>query len=198
MEQALNDVDRIVFDAENAGGPDKYDEDEFRIMDDGAAGWAMRKIKQAQENHKAFKFECDKRKARLEEALAEIEAREKQSESDMIHRTQYFTDALQRYFETLPSERVKATKTQRQYMLPEGKLVRKTQEPEYKRDDARLVAWFKKIGKDDLIKVIESPKWIDAKPFMKFVGGFAYDKETGEEVPGVTVVDKPDVFEIKF
>lgn len=191
----MEQLDQILADVEEIDAPD---DDKFVIDNDGAAGWAIRKIKQAQDNHAAFAAECAKRRDRLTEAINQIDARLKQSENEMQSSQYYLQSLLEQYFDTLPDNRIKKTKTQRQYLLPEGKLVRKSQAPQYLHDDEKLLGWLKENNETDLIKVEERPRWADVKARLVTKDNKAYYADTGEEVPGVSIVERPDVFEIKI
>ena len=148
----------------------------FVIDSDAKASWALDKIKEARadcdrwvkwyaEQSKAIKEQTDFNTATLERMLAE-------------------------YFAGVPH---KKTKTQESYALPGGKLVMKTQNPEYKRDDATVIAWAKANGFEQYVKTKEVLDWAGLKAVTEAFNGQLVT-EDGEIVPGVEVVERPEKF----
>ena len=97
---------------------------------------------------------------------------------------------LSDYFATVPH---KVTKTQESYSMPEGKLVMKKQNPEYKRDDAKVIAWLKANKPGQFVKVKEELDWAGFKATVGVFEGCVVD-ENGEIVPGIEVVDREEKF----
>lgn len=104
----------------------------------------------------------------------------------------YFMGLLESYFATVPH---KTTKTQESYTLPGGKLIRKAQAPAYIRNDAQLLPWAKENA---LHKVTEVPDWASIKKRVTVNGTTAVDTETGEIIPGITVEQRPPVFQVSL
>ena len=88
------------------------------------------------------------------------------------------------------------TKSQETYPLPHGKLVWKDQQPEFERDDEKLLSWLKANKRQDMVALKETVKWGDLKKTLTFQGDEAFDTETGEKVPGITVVNRDRVFTV--
>ena len=153
----------------------------FRVTDDKAAEWCIRKIREAQNE-----------KQRWRDYYAEQQRKIDQEADNSIG---YFEALLADYFETVPHKR---TKTQESYQLPGGKLVRKQQAPEYQRDDATLLPWMK-TNAPELIKVTESADWAALKKQLVIApDGETVATEDGEIVPGVKAVHRPDVFRVEM
>ena len=75
--------------------------------------------------------------------------------------------------------------------LAEAQIARKM-----KQDDTVLVQFLKASGNLEFIKTEEKPKWGDYKKRLEIVGGSVVDKETGEIVEGVPLIEKPDTFAV--
>lgn len=150
----------------------------FTIDNDAKAEWALRKI---------AKIEKDAQKWETFYA-AQTDKVWQQAEADKA----YFMGLLESYFATVPH---KTTKTQESYTLPGGKLIRKAQQPAYTRDDAQLLPWAKENA---LYKVVESPDWVNIKKRVTVNGTTAVDTETGEIIPGITVEQRPPVFQVSL
>lgn len=154
----------------------------FLIENDSKADWALRKIAEAQADTAKwadyYAGQAAKIKAQNDQTVA------------------YFTSALEQYFDMVPH---RTTKTQESYGLPSGKLVRKAQQPAYERDAEALLKWAK-ASLPEAVKVKEEASWTDIKNRIGKVmpDGSAVDKETGEIIDGVTVIERDPVFKVEI
>lgn len=151
----------------------------FVIDTDAKAGWALQKIKEARADRDAWvKWYEDKIK-------------------EITEQTDFNTMNLERmlaeYFATVPH---KKTKTQESYSLPGGKLVLKTQNPEYKRDDKTVIDWLKANKMTDYVKVKEELAWADLKGATAAFEGHIVT-EDGEIVPGIEVIERDAKFVVE-
>ena len=99
-----------------------YEDEGFHIEDDRGAEYALKRIRETQE-------EVDKFKAYYDASIKKM-----QSRADGIRN--YYESHLRKYFENVPH---KATKTQESYELPSAKLVLKAQAPEFVREDDEIM-----------------------------------------------------------
>ena len=151
----------------------------FVIDTDAKAGWALQKIKEARADRDAWvKWYEDKIK-------------------EITEQTDFNTMNLERmlaeYFANVPH---KKTKTQESYSLPGGKLVLKTQNPEYKRDDKTVIEWLKANGQGQFIKTKEELAWADLKGATAAFEGHIVT-EDGEIVPGIEVIERDAKFVVE-
>jgi len=153
----------------------------FQITDDSTAEWAVRKIKEAQ-------GDTAKWQAHFAAQLASI----KKANDATV---EYMTGLLAHYFEAVPH---KDSKTMSKYELPSATLVRKQQQPEYSRDDDILLDYLEKEGFTSLIKIKREPDWASLKKELTKSGDQAVSTITGEIVPGVTVIERPDKFDVQI
>ena len=160
----------------------------FKITDDSLADWAVRKIADERAELARLKELADEQIARIMEKVA---AAEKRCENN----TSFMTSKLAEYFETVPH---KETKTKHSYRLLSGALVKKIGGVSMKQDDEKLLEYFKNSGNDDMIQTVEKPKWGEFKKRLEIVGGQIVDKDTGEIVEGVEIVEKPDTFVVEI
>ena len=111
----------------------------------------------------------------------------------------FFNGLLMEYFAALPDEAIKTTKTLRKYKLPKGELVMKKQAPQILHDDEELLEWLDGNGMTELVAVKRSPRWAEVKARLEIhEDGSPVDMETGEIVPGISVIARADIFEVKF
>ena len=153
----------------------------FQITDDAKAEWAVRKIKEAQADTAKW----------AEHFAAQLEKVKAANQSTI----DYMTGKLAQYFATVPH---KDSKTQSKYELPSATLIRKQQQPQYSCDDSELLAYLDGSGHADYVKTVRSPDWAAFKKITTVQDGALVDTETGEIVRGVTVVERPDVFDVKI
>lgn len=172
-------LDKMLEAAEEAEENQLTEEEvRFRVDDDQKADWCLRKIREANE-------EADKMTAWYTEQMKKILKRRDE-------RVAFFEEKLKPYFAMVPK---KETKTQLSYQLPGGKLVLKKQGPEFERNDEQLLPWLKE-NIPALVKVKEAPDWANLKKHLTVIGDKAADPD-GEIVPGITVVERPEVFKVE-
>lgn len=160
----------------------------WKIADDSAADWAVKKIAEERAELARLKELADEQIARIMEKVA---AAEKRCENG----TKFLTSKLAEYFETVPH---KETKTKHSYRLLSGALVKKIGGVTMKQDDEKLLEYFKNSGNDDMIQIVEKPKWGEFKKRLEIVGGQIIDTDTGEIVEGVEIVTKADTFVVEI
>ena len=171
-----------MLDAVEEAEESQLTEEEVRFMvdDDQKAEWCIRKI--AEEKAELEKF--------LDWYNHQIERAKKRAEN----RIAFFEEKLKPYFASVPK---KETKTQLSYQLPSGKLVLKRQGPEFEKDEGTVLDWLDRQpdGKN-YIKIKETLDWSGLKNVLTIAGGRMVT-EDGEIVPGITVMERPDVFKVE-
>lgn len=154
-------------------------DDYFVIDTDAKAEWALSKIKEARADRDAW--------------VAWYESKIKEIKEQTDFNTMNLERMLAEYFNSVPHRK---TKTQESYSLPGGKLILKTQNPEYKRDDKTVIEWLKKNGQDQFVKVKEELAWADLKAATGVLGSNIVD-ENGEIVPGIEVIERDPKFVVE-
>lgn len=176
---------------ESYEAPEDLDDTEnqrFRIQDDNQADWALRKIARARQDMKEAE----------ETAAMEIEKinRWLDGQRDESLRTErFFTALLQEYYEP----RFMTNPDKKTYKLPSGKVQRRTQQPQFDRDNEALLAWLKQREMTDYVEVKETPKWGELKQQVQVVGEHVVIKDgplKGEIIDGVEVVHRPPIFRV--
>jgi phage host-nuclease inhibitor protein Gam len=160
----------------------------WRINDDSSADWAIEKITAIDAEYRRKEMVARNKIKQTEEWLAKEKAWAEQQKS-------FFTEKLKEYFDELPDEFIKKTKTQRIYKLPSGTLRLKAQSAEFKRDEEKLLQWVK-ANKPRLIRTKEYVEWMPLKELLAINGDRAIDLQTGEIVDGITVVNRDPKFEV--
>ena len=163
-------------------------QDGFIVDTEQKANWALRKIKQLQGKMNA--------NADLAaEEIAKIETWEKEVNESLQQSILFFNGLLEQYHRKVYGENpdIKTIK------LPHGQLKMRAQQPEFIRDNDKLLAWLESkgtIGKA-YIKIAKSPHWGELKERLRIAGDRMVDPETGEVVPGVEVVEREPKFSVE-
>ena len=156
----------------------EQDHPNFVCDTDQKAEWCMEQIRRAEAEKAKWKAFYDEQYKKVCDA-----------EDSTIETMKAF---LYSYFETVPH---KTTKTEENYRLPSGKLVLKRQEPEFRYEDAELVAWLRANQADKYVKVKESTDWAALKKTLTVIGETVADEE-GQIIPCITAAERPDIFTI--
>ena len=151
----------------------------FVIDTDAKAEWALKKIREARADRDRW--------------VEWYESKIKEITEQTDFNTMNLERMLAEYFASVPH---KKTKTQESYSLPGGKLILKTQNPEYKRDDKTVIEWLKQNNGSEYIKVKEELAWSDLKAKSAVLNGKLFS-EDGEEIPGVEVIERPEKFVVE-
>lgn len=148
----------------------------FVIDTDAKALWALQKIKEARADRDTWV-------AWYQQKIKEIT---EQTDFDTMN----LERMLGEFFLTVPH---KKTKTQESYSLPGGKLILKTQNPEYKRDDKKVIEWLKQNNGGQFVKVKEELDWSGLKAVTGTFEGNVVT-EDGEVIPGIEVINREAKF----
>ncbi len=158
----------------------------FRITNLDQANWAVRKVARIE----TARQEC---RALVEQEMAKLNTWLKSEEEDYDQERSFFEHLLRDY---LDEQRQQDSKL-KTIKLPNGKIGLRKQQPEFQRDNDKLLAWLKN-NRQELVKVKEEPDWAGLKAAAAVLGNTMADPETGEVIEGVTVVHKPDKLHIEF
>lgn len=160
----------------------------FTITDDKTADWAVKQIKDAEE-------ERDRLIKLAEEEIADLETKIEDLKAACENQTKYLKSCLGLYFETVPH---KETKTQKSYKLLSGSLVFKKASQKIDHNDDKLLTYLEDSDQEQFIKVKKSVDWANFKKRLAIQDGKVVDIKTGEIIDGCTVEDTLASFNIKF
>lgn len=153
----------------------------FIVTDDRSAEWCLKKIAEADAEFEQMK----------EWHQQQIESEKKHHDSEV----DYFRALLAEYFAKVPK---KETKTMSKYALPSGTLVLSKPKSDYACKDADALLSWCKTNSPDLVRVKTEAAWADVKKRLVKTDAGIIDTETGLEVDGVEVVEKPEEFKINM
>jgi hypothetical protein len=161
----------------------------WKIDSDSKAEWTGNKLREETAESQRIINVCN---TMINEYKQKIE-KEKEK---LKQKTSFFEHHLKLYFETVKKTETKA-KTKKYYKLPSITLEENKKDPEYVRDDSKIITWLKENNMSDLIKTEEKAKWADLKKKINISGNNAVD-ENGEIIPGIEVIHREPEFVIKI
>lgn len=161
-------------------------DESFKIEDEVQVNWALRKIKQLQ----------DEKEKNVSLANAEIEKIEEWLNS-MNDQVQQSID----YFQSLLAEyALKQRKNDPEFKslkLPNGRIGFRKQQPKWEYDNTKLVESLKASERTDLIRIKEEPDKSAIKKAFQVVDDKVVDTETGQVIEGITVEQREDAFRVE-
>lgn len=166
------------------------DQEQWEISNDSEAEWLIDKVNEDLIEINRFELSLTNKIEILKEKLDKVK---KEKENKIARRDSY----LLRYFEEIPDELKKKSKTMEKYRLPSGEIIKKYPAPEFKRDNEALVKWLKENKMNNYIEVKESAKWADLKKATKTIGSSVILEETGEIIEGIEVIERAPTLEFK-
>lgn len=164
----------------------ELDQQGFVIDNDSKAEWALKKIKEAYDEH-------DRLMALVVEQEVLLERKEKALDEKLEKDTNYLKHLLNQYMDDV---KCKETKTQKSYQLLTGKLVRKQGTVAFEKDEDALLEWTKQ-NRPNLIKIKASVDWAELKKELT-INGEEIITADGEILECVKAEQKPDSFDIKW
>ena len=175
---------------------------EYMITNDAQAERALRRIR-------AIRAERERLTNACKEQIAIYKRRLELLESDSAAREQFYTDKLGEYYNTLPGDSLRRTKTgSTSYKLLGGTLRDKQMPMSYDHSDEALAGELEDMGMGWLVTTVRKPHWGNIKKMLQVneATGLAYvetiDPETGELVShaltSVTPVPQTKQFEVQL
>lgn len=167
--------------------------EQFVCDNDMKAEWCLNKIRKIRAEQKRESDELDRQMQFYQDQKDMLTAK---ADEDVA----FFEGILHGYFNSrVDAGFTKETKTKVTYKLPTGNLVLKHREPEYdyKTEQKKAVEFCEKNGLELFVKTKKELCWSELKVLCKVDGESVALKETGEIVPGITVTEREDVFEVE-
>lgn len=167
-------------------------EQRFSIKDKDQANWALRKIAAIEKGRAEARSAAQAEIARIQLWLADEEKRADQSRG-------FLDFFLEEYHRKAIAENPKA----KTIKLLHGETQLRAKSPDFSRDDNAILNWARK-NRPGLVTlphwIRPEPKldWAELKKIFKVQGTSAIDPETGEVIPGITVIEQPKKFSIKL
>lgn len=161
----------------------------WRIKNDLSADFAIDKIREIKSEYNRAETVVKDKIQQLEHFL---EKEKGKSDSERM----FFESKLIEYFESIPEEHKKKTKTLIKYQLPTGTLQKKFKSPTYIKNDEELLK-YAETNAPDYIETKRSLKWGEFKKQTKVVNGQVVDANTGEVLP-IRLEEQAPVFEVKL
>lgn len=166
--------------------PSEQERERFKITDINAANWALRKISAAQAAIREADALADAEISRINQWL-EGQVRTLQ---DTV---QFFEGLLNEYHQ----QELAQDSKRKTIKLPHGTLKMRAQQPEYQRNNDVILEWATASKPEVLVPQPPKLDWTGLKKAIRPVDGVAVDVDTGEVIPGITIVDRPPKFSVE-
>lgn len=186
-DYTIDDVQRDWDEFHSDENKNEANSKDFEIDNDTKAEWAIRKIKEAQDEHDRIAALIDAEEERLKERREKIA---KKLDSD----TAYLKYLLYSYMGMV---KCKETKTQKSYQLLSGKIIFKSGGIDYQRDEEKLLDWTR-LNKPEYIKVKSSVDWAGLKKELIIGEDGSVCTADGEIIEAIHAERKPNTLEVKF
>lgn len=160
----------------------------FIITAPEQADWAIEQVIEEQERFKLYEQAINHKIEKLKEDL--LQEKEKSE-----NRTSWLRFKLGEYIkrDDVPA---KDTKTQMSLKLPSGTIKFIKSKLDYDRDDDELLEYCKENA-TDFIKIKESVNWVEFKKHLEIKNDIVINKDTGEIIDGINVIEVVPKIEIK-
>ncbi len=158
----------------------------FKVTDDSSANWALRKIKQLQDQQKETNSLAE---AEIEKINTWADSENEKAQRDI----DYFQGLLAEYALKKREENPKF----KSMKLPNGAIKFRKQQPKFNYDEETLIKSLKNTGRFDLIKTKENIDKTAIKKSFVIHDDKLIDPETGVFVDGVSVEHRGDKFSVE-
>jgi len=150
----------------------------FRLTDENMANWALRKVAKARAEYEKAAKVAEAEVKRIDDWL-------NSRKRDLERTEEFFGGLLTEYY--LPQHM--ENPRQKTFKLPAGQVQIRAQQPDYVRDEAKLIAWLKGNDMAGYVEIVEKVRWGDLKKQLKQLGDKMLSPD-GEVVDGILVVDR--------
>jgi len=165
---------------------EEVEQEGFTIQDDQQANWALRKVRQFQQQQK-------ENNALAESEIEKIQEWNDQENTKAQHSIDYFQGLLARY----AMDKRKDDPKFKTLKLPNGKIRFAKQQPKFNYNDDEIIDALKQSNRTDLINTKETPNKAEIKKRFEVNGNSLVDPETGEIIPGVSVEHRDEKFSVE-
>lgn len=167
----------LIETVESFGVPEDQEQRErFKIESKDQAAWALRKMARIKAEQKENN--------RVAQAEIDLIVSWRDEENEKLERSISFFESLLHEFFLQLRESDPKLKTMK---LPHGTLKMRAQQPQYEYDEEILLSW----AKENLPEAVVIKESIAKTPVKKHI------QETGELVPGVTIIERPEKFAVE-
>ncbi|MHB0977757.1 MAG: host-nuclease inhibitor Gam family protein [Candidatus Aquicultorales bacterium] len=194
---AENELDlRAIKEALEIPEETPFDPGAFVIDTDDKANWAIKRVAE-------YETEAKRIEQNYKDQLMLLNDWRERELRRLANPRSFFEGHVFRYIRRLREAAEKAGSFR--YALPAGTVRVKDQAPEFKRDEAALVAFFELHNYVNYVKstVVKKPDWATFKDLLKtgglkIEGSHLIDTATGQIIEGVEVLERPAKLELDF
>lgn len=165
---------------------EQVESDRFVVDDEQKANWALRKIKEYQQQI----IENDKL---ADDEIRKIEDWRKGRNNSAKESIEYFEGLLMEY----ALNRRDQDEDFKSISLPNGNFGFRKQQPRWKYDDEALLNYLEQSQMNNLIRTTKAPNKAEIRKQFEIHGNKVINTETGEFVEGIEIIDRPEKFNVR-
>jgi len=182
LEAVLQDMDRQE---------DEVVQQPFMVEDMDSAAEAQRRITYFNEQMAEINAVAEKQMQPFLDKIEKIKAWAEENKQEYVEKIEHYEALLGNYIhEEVQKQIASGKKPKKTIKLPYGQIKLQKQQPEFKKDEEKLLQHAKELG---YYKTEESVDWAELKKKASIQNGKMFD-ENGEEIPGVEVTEREDKF----
>lgn len=167
----------------------------FSVVDLDSAAEAQRRISYFTDRMNEIDSIIEKQIAPFLEKIEKIKDWGITAKQEYVNKSEYYSAQLEIYIRNEVQAQLNSGKKPKKTInLPYGKIALKKQQPEFQKDEEVLLSYAQEAG---FYKTKVTTDWAELKKNCTVSDGKLVD-ENGEVVPGVTVVERDDKFELKL
>lgn len=167
----------------------------FTVSDLETAAEAQRRIAYFKEQMAELDAIAEKQIEPFQEKIDRIKEWSEQAKQEYIEKSAHYSLLLENFIrEQVAEQQASGKKLKKTIKLPYGTIALKKQQPEFTKDAEALLEYAKSV---EMVKVKEEADWAAIKKVSRIHEGKMYD-QNGEVIPGVSVFERDDKFEIKL
>jgi hypothetical protein len=167
----------------------------FVVTDLETAAEAQRRIAYFEEKKVEINSIIEKQITPFLLKIEKIQEWGEQAKVEFDEKQSHYANYLEMYLRQEVAKQLETGKKPKKTIsLPYGKIALKAQQPKFEKNEAELFEYAKE---NDFIRVKEETNWSELKKACVVAGGKMYDMN-GEQVPGVSVIEQGEKFELKM
>jgi hypothetical protein len=167
----------------------------FAVVDLGTAVEAQRRIAYFEGKKREIDSIIEEQIAPFLRKIELIKEWGQKAKEEYIQKQSSYAMRLEMYLREEVQKQLDAGKKPKKTLtLPYGKISLKAQQPKFEKNEEELFQYAKENG---FVRVKEETAWDQIKKIGVVAEGKMYDTN-GEAIPGITVIEQPDKFDLKL
>jgi glucan-binding YG repeat protein len=193
MNSLTNQFENELMDLESQ--EEQESQQVFSVVDLGSAVEAQRRVAYFEGKKREIDNIIEEQIAPFLQKIEKIKEWGQKAKEEYEQKQATYSMRLEMYLREEVQKQLDAGKKPKKTLsLPYGKISLKAQQPKFEKNEEELFQYAKESG---FVRVKEETDWAELKKKCVVAEGKMYDFN-GEQVPGVTVIEQPEKFDMKL